>query len=109
MVAHPGTFFILICRHTILYETRKNFSLNYVEEIFFKIDLSDAYLQIPVEEECSKFFDQNPSWVVQIRSPPFGVKVAPAIFAIAYLDDISMNSQNEEQHKEHVHKVFSRI
>ena len=30
-------------------------------------------------------------------------------FAVAYLDDILMNSQNVEQHKEHVHKVFSRI
>ena len=30
-------------------------------------------------------------------------------FMIAYLDDILMNSQNIEQHKEHVHEVFSRI
>ena len=51
-----------------------------------------------------------------------GVKVAPAIFqqvmdtmlsdldfTIAYLDNILMNIQNVEQHKEHVHKVFSKI
>ena len=30
-------------------------------------------------------------------------------FAVAYLDDILMKSQNVEQYKEHVHKVFSRI
>ena len=30
-------------------------------------------------------------------------------FVVAYLDNILMNSQNVEQHKEHVHKVFSRI
>ena len=30
-------------------------------------------------------------------------------FEVAYLDDILMNSQNVEQQKEHVHKVFSRI
>ena len=51
-----------------------------------------------------------------------GVKVALAIFqqvidimlsdldfAVTYLDDIIMNSQNVEQYKEHVHKVYTRI
>ena len=50
------------------------------------------------------------------------MKVAPAIFqqvmdtmlngldfAIAYLDDILMNSSNKEQHKSHVHQVVKRI
>ena len=31
------------------------------------------------------------------------------VFVVAYLDDILKNSQNVEQRKEHVHKVFSRI
>ena len=30
-------------------------------------------------------------------------------FVVAYLNDILMNCQNVEQHKEHVHKVFLRI
>ena len=30
-------------------------------------------------------------------------------FAVAYLDDILMNSQNVEQHQENVHEDFSRI
>ena len=30
-------------------------------------------------------------------------------FAVAYLDDILTNSQNVEQLKEHVHKIFSII
>ena len=52
----------------------------------------------------------------------FGVKVEPANFqqvrdtmltgldfAVAYLDDILMKSQNVEQYKKNVHEVFSRI
>ena len=30
-------------------------------------------------------------------------------FAIAYLDDIIIISKSKEQHREHVHRVFSRI
>ena len=93
-----------------------------MKNFFSKINLSDAYLQTTLKEECSKLLCINSSWIVQVQSLPFGVKVAPAIiqqvtdpmlsdldFAIAYLDDILMNSQTVEQHKQHVHKVFSRI
>ena len=90
------------------------------EKFFSKIEFRDAYLQIPAEEECSKLFCINTyRGLYKFGRLPFGVKVALAIFqqvmlrdldfAVTYLDDISMNSQNVEQHKEHVHKVFSRI
>ena len=95
-----------------------------MEEFFFtKIDLSDAYLQITAEEGCSKLLCINTHrGLYKFECLPFGVKVALAIFQqvmdsllsdldfmVAYLDDILMNSQNVEQHMEHVHHVFSRI
>ena len=94
-------------------------------EIFFsKIELSDAYLQMPVEEKYSELLCINTHCsLYKFVCFPFWVKVAPAIFlqqvmdtmrsdldfAVAYLNDILMNCQNIEQHKEHVHKVFPRI
>ena len=77
---------------------------------FSKIDLSDTYLQIPVEEEFSKLLCINTHWGLhKFGRLPFSVKVAPTIFqqimdtmlsdldfVVAYLDDILMNSQNVE-------------
>ena len=71
-------------------------------KIFSKIDLSDAYLQIEVEENSSKLLCINTHrGLYKFNRLAFGVKVAPAIFqqamdamlgdldfATAYLDDI---------------------
>ena len=90
---------------------------------FSKIDLSEAYLQIPLEEESSKLMCiATHKGLYKFNRMAFGVKVAPAIFqqvmdtmlndldfAIAYLDDILMNSVDKKQHREHVMKVFERI
>ena len=76
-----------------------------------------------MEEEWSKLLCINTRReLYKFWCLPFGVKVAPAIFqqvtdtmlsdlnfTVAFLDDILMYSQNVEQQKEHVHKVFSRI
>ena len=76
-------------------------------DIFSKVDLSDAYLQIPVEEECSKLLCINTDrGLYKFGRLPFGVKVTPAIFHqvmdttlsdldfnVAYLDDINEHSQ----------------
>ena len=92
-------------------------------KIFSKVDLSDAYLQIPVEENSSKLLCINTHWgLFKFESLPFGIKAAPAIFqevmdtmldgldfAIAYLDDIIIISKSKEQHRENVRRVFSRI
>ena len=92
-------------------------------KIFSKINPSDTYLQIPVEEESSKLLCINTYCsLFKFERLPFGVMVAPAIFhqvmdtmlsgfdfAVAYLDDILMKSQSLGEHKEHVHKVFAKI
>ena len=77
-------------------------------KIFSKIDLSDAYLQIEVEENSSKLLCINTHWgLYKFNRLAFGVKVVPAIsqqvmdamigdldFASAYLDDILINSKS---------------
>ena len=92
-------------------------------KFFSKIDFSDAYLQIPVEEESSKLLCLNTHrGLYQYERLSFLVKVTPAIFqqvmdtmlgeldfSIAYLDDILINSKSMEEHMGHVHKVFSQI
>ena len=71
------------------------------------------YLQIPVEEECSKLLCiYTHHGLYKFGHHPFGIKVVPAIFqqvmdtmlsdldfAVAYLDNILMGSQNVEQIK----------
>lgn len=92
-------------------------------KFFSKIDLSEAYLQVPVDEESSRLLCINThKGLYKFQRLPFGIKVAPAIFqqimdtmlggldfTIAYLDDILINSKNIEQHWEHVQEVFRQI
>ena len=92
-------------------------------KIFSKLDLSEAYLQIPVEENCAKLLTINThKGLYNFNRLPFGIKVAPGIFqqtmdtmlsdldfAIAYLDDILIKSESREEHAEHVKTVFKKI
>lgn len=92
-------------------------------KIFSKIDLSEAYLQIPVEDDSSKLLCISTHiGLFKFNRLAFGIKVAPAIFqqvidtllsgldfTIGYLDDILIRSQNVEQHRDHVFQVFDRI
>ena len=91
--------------------------------VFSKVDLSNAYLQIPVEEECSKLLCINTQrGLYKFERLAFGVKVASAIFqqvmdtmlggldfACAYLDDIVLASKSTEEHCRQIHEVFERI
>ena len=92
-------------------------------KLFSKIDLSEAYLQIPVEDDSSKLLCiSTHRGLLKFNRLPFGIKVAPSIFqqvidtmlnglefSIGYLDDILMKSTNVGEHREHVNKVFERI
>ena len=92
-------------------------------KIFSKVNLSDAYLEIPVEENSSQLLCINTHrGLFKCESLPFGIKVAQAIFqevmdtmldgldfAIAYLDDINIISKSKERHRENVRRLFSRI
>ena len=92
-------------------------------KIFSKIDLSEAYLQVKVEEECTKYLTiHTHRGLYRLRRSPFSLKVAPSLFqqimdtmlsnlqyAMAYLYDILIKSENFEEHKSHVREVFKRI
>ena len=92
-------------------------------KFFSKIDLSKAYLQIPVEEESSKLLCINTHRrLYKFEGLPFGVKVGRAIFqqvmdtllsgldfTVAFLEDILMNSKSIAEHKDHVHKVVTQM
>ena len=82
-------------------------------KVFSKIDLSEAYLQIPVEENSSKLLCINTHrGLYKFVRLVFGIKVAPAIFqqvmdtmlggfdfSFAYLDDIVISSKTRFSHK----------
>ena len=92
-------------------------------KIFSKLDLSDAYLQVKVEEECSKLLTINThKGLHKFNRLSFGLKVSPRIFqrimvtmlagldlATAYLDDILIKSKDRKTHFEHSIQVFERI
>ena len=92
-------------------------------KVFSKIDLSEAYLEIPVAENGSKLLCINThTELYKFDRLSFGMKVAPAIFqqvmdtmlggfdfTFAYLDDIVISSKTKELHREHLNKVFAQI
>ena len=50
-------------------------------KVFQKIDLSEVYLQVKVEEECTKYLTiHTHSGLYHLRRLPFGLKVAPSLF-----------------------------
>ena len=80
---------------------------------FSKIDLTEAYLQIPTDHESTKLLCiSTHRGLFMYERLPFGVKTAPAVFqqimdtmiagldfATAYLDDILVKSNSIEEHK----------
>ena len=90
---------------------------------FSKIDLSEAYLQIPTDDESLKLLCiSTHRGLFKYQRLPFGVKTAPAVFqqimdtmsagldfATAYLDDILVKGNTIEEHKSFPKKIFERI
>jgi transposase InsO family protein len=92
-------------------------------QVFSQIDLSEAYLQVELDEEAKKLCNINTHrGVYAYQRLPFGTKSAPGIFqeimnkmlaglpfATAYLDDIIVVSHSQEEHRRHLHSVFDKI
>ena len=92
-------------------------------EKFTKLDLSDAYLQVELDEESKKLVVINtPLGLFRYNRMPFGIANAPAIFQRiidqiiagipmcgAYLDDIIITEANETDHLSTIDKVLSRL
>ena len=92
-------------------------------KFFSKIDLSEAYLQVPVEESSQKLLTINTTkGLYKMKRLPFGIKTAPSIFqrlmdtmtadlegTTAYLDDIIITSETREQHESRLYTLFQRL
>jgi len=93
--------------------------------VFSKIDLRSAFWQIPIApgSQAKTGFQVGNKVYVWLKMP-FGLTNAPATmqrlidrcigdaigkFAIAYLDDIIVYSDNEAQHLSHIKSIFKRL
>ncbi|XP_052895692.1 uncharacterized protein K02A2.6-like [Anopheles moucheti] len=92
-------------------------------KIFSKIDLSDAFLQVEIEESCRTLLAINTHRGLYLynRLPP-GLKIAPAAFqqiidamlaglhdTSGYMDDVVVGGRTEREHDENVRKVLQRV
>ena len=87
------------------------------------MDLSEVYLQVKVDEECSKLLTINThKGLFKLNCLPFGLKVAPSLFqqvmdtmlaglefGRAYQHDILLRSENNEQHRKYTKAVFQKM
>ena len=92
-------------------------------KFFSTLDLSNAYLQLPLDDESKLFVTINTHrGLFQYNRLPFGVSSAPAIFqhcmetlmqgllgVSVYIDDILVSGASLEQHMENLSKVLERL
>ena len=92
-------------------------------KLYSKIDLSQAYQQLPLDKESQKFVVINtPKGLFRYTRLPFGISSAPGIFqrvietilqgvsnVAVYLDDILITGDTEESHLSTLEEVFIRL
>ena len=92
-------------------------------ETFTKLDLSQAYQQLPLDEESKKYTVINTNrGLFRYTRLPFGISSAPGIFqrvidnllqglpAVAgYIDDILLTGETEEKHLQTLREVLRRL
>lgn len=92
-------------------------------EKFTKIDFSDAFLQVELEEDSKMLTTiSTPFGFFKYCRMPFGISNAPAIFqgisdqivagiphTAVFLDDILVSGSNAEEHHKNLEEVFTRI
>ena len=92
-------------------------------KVFSKLDLSQAYLQLPVDKESKQYLTINThQGLYEYNRLPFGVASAPAIFqklmdtvlqgvsgVICYIDDILVSSADEDSHLRALEEVCNRL
>ena len=90
---------------------------------FTKLDMSQAYQQICLDDESKKYVVVNTTkGLFQYNRLPFGISSAPGIFqrvmenllrgipkVVVYLDDILITGSDDAEHLEHLSEVLSRM
>jgi len=90
---------------------------------FTKLDMRQAYQQLPLAEESKAYLVINTHWgLYQYNLLPFGVSSVPGIFqcvmesllngipgVIVYIDDILVTGMTTEEHLKALDKVLSRL
>ena len=90
---------------------------------FSKLDLSQAYLQLELDESSRPYTTINThQGLYQYTHLPFGIASAPAIFqrlmhtilqgipgVVCYIDDILVTGKDQEEHLQNLNEVFSRL
>ena len=92
-------------------------------KLFTKLDLSQAYLQLKLEEESSKYVViSTHKGLFRYTRLPYGISSAPGIFQKAmeqllqgiphvtvYIDDILIHSETEAEHLKSLEEVFKQL
>ena len=92
-------------------------------QAFSKLDLSQAYLQVQLDEQSKHYLTVNThQGLYRYTRLPFGVASAPALFqkmmdavlqgipgVICYIDDILITGKDEESHLRSLKEVFQRL
>ena len=92
-------------------------------ELFTKLDLSQAYLQLPLDSESKQFVVINThKGLFQYTRLPYGILSAPGIFqrvmetllqgipgVVVYIDDILITDATEEKHLKSLEEVLRRL
>ena len=90
---------------------------------FTKLDMSQAYQQLCLDEDSKKYVVINTSkGLFRYNHLPFGVSSAPGIFqrvmesllngipkVVVYLDDILITGSNTDEHLQHLSEVLKRL
>ncbi|XP_064469808.1 uncharacterized protein K02A2.6-like [Ornithodoros turicata] len=90
---------------------------------FSKLDLSEAYLQMELDDEAQKVLVINThKGLFRFTRMPFGIASAPAVFqrimeqvtagipsVACYLDDIIVTGKSDDEHLDNLQQVFSRL
>ena len=90
---------------------------------FSKLDLSQAYLQVLLDEDSRRYVTVNThQGLYQYTRLPFGVASAPALFqklmdsilqgipgVVCYIDDILISASDQGQHLKTLEEVFRRL
>ena len=91
-------------------------------KVFLKLDMSQAYQQLPLDDDSKKLLVVNmPRGFFQYTRLPYGISTAPAIFqsvmdrilqglpVACYLDDILIVAKTEEEHDQLLERTLERL